>query len=161
LRVQPMSSAMYCTINKEHVIVVSVNFNNGMSQQYIFIELENGIWRLRGEVDPERQSENILPVTPRAVGFNFTQKRAIFILCKLAEQYPGALPDGSMPWYKRILSRLMITAPARESQMSRQEFKDSVFDVWNSQFSCSSAMADSVIDHLTRYMACWKAVLLL
>jgi hypothetical protein len=132
-----------------------------MSKQYYFIELESGIMRLREEVDPKGSSEDLLPVTPHAVGFNFTQKRAIFLLCKLAEQYPGALPDRSMPWYKRILSRLMITAPARESQMSRQEFKDSVFDVWNSQFSCSSAMADSVIDHLTRYMPCWKAVLLL
>lgn len=141
-----MSYATYSTINCVYGIVV--NFNNGMSRQYSFIHVGIRTWRLCGEMDPKTPSELLVPVMPHAVGFNFTQKRAIFLLCKLVEQFPGAHPDGSMTWYQTTLRRLMITAPARESQMSRQQFKDSVFDVWNSQFSCSPVEAASIIDSL-------------
>jgi hypothetical protein len=62
-------------------------------------------------------------------------------------------PEGHkhLSYFKELLSTLMGLAPRRERRLTRQQFKDSVSEFWNSEFFCSHETVDSALEYLARH----------
>jgi hypothetical protein len=145
------TNSSYGEIIQERRVLITLG--NGTKQSFEFLEYEDGASRFRaalGKGPPGR----VLPVITPPDNYSRAQKRAIFVLWMVVSD-----PEGHehLPYFKELLSTLMRLAPRRERRLTRQQFKDSVFEFWNSEFFCSHETVDSALEYLAQhYLGQWQ-----
>jgi hypothetical protein len=119
------------------VRTVTVELDNETTQTYHFNEYADGACSFRSMFTVRPQI--ILPVAPNSDNFTISQIRAIYILWLLVSYPEGEVQKAYVPYFKGVLNILMTSTPPGDRKMTKQKFKESVFEIWDAEFFCTDS----------------------